>query len=49
MTEPMIKKKRGAKQKYNDPIHEAWRLTSQDRYYKNKLKKNNGVIENVSN
>jgi len=45
MAEIIIKKKRGAKQKYNDPIHEAWRLISQDRYYKNKLKKEKGELE----
>jgi hypothetical protein len=32
-------KKRGAKIKYDDPIHEAWRLSSRDRYIKMKTKK----------
>lgn len=33
------KNKRGAKIKYNDPIHEAWRLSSRDSYIKRKTKK----------
>ena len=32
------KNKRGAKIKYNDPIHEAWRISSHDRYLKMKTK-----------
>jgi len=31
-------KKRGAKIKYNDDIHRAWRLSSRDRYNKMKIK-----------
>ena len=34
--------KRGVKIKYNDPIHEAWRLIAKDRYEKNKVKRTNG-------
>jgi hypothetical protein len=45
MCENIQKKKRGAKQRYNDPIHEAWRLISRDRYEKNKIKRLNGEIE----
>jgi len=40
-----MEKKRGPKIKYDDPIHEAWRLISKDRYEKNKIRKINGETE----
>jgi hypothetical protein len=43
MSVDVVKKKRGPKQRFDDPIHEAWRLISRDRYYKRKLKVNGEV------
>ena len=38
------KGKRGAKIKYNDSIHEAWRISSRDRYLKRKTIKEEVIV-----
>jgi hypothetical protein len=35
---PEPEHKRGVKIKYNDPVHEAWRISSRDSYMKRKAK-----------